>query len=93
MQIPIEMGIRTCCDEGLPIVISSPDSASAKHYIDVAQKVIKRLEELSQKQFRPEISLWFQEFASFDKRKIQVLTLCAFVDEGDYRPCQVVCFV
>lgn len=57
MQIPIEMDIRTCCDEGVPIVISSPDSKSARKYTDVAQKVVKRLEDLSQKQFRPEISL------------------------------------
>ncbi|CAO2818827.1 unnamed protein product [Amaranthus hypochondriacus] len=56
-DVPLEMDIRTSCDEGVPIVISSPDSASARGYTDVAQKVMKRLEELSQKQFRPEISL------------------------------------
>lgn len=56
-DIPIEMGIRTCCDEGVPIVISSPDSSSSKGYTDVAQKVINRLKELSENQFRPEISL------------------------------------
>ncbi|KAL2934653.1 Iron-sulfur protein NUBPL [Bienertia sinuspersici] len=56
-QIPIEMDIRSYCDEGNPIVISSSDSASARHYTDVAQKVMKRLEELSQKQFHPEISI------------------------------------
>lgn len=56
-DIPIEMDIRTCCDDGVPIVISSPDSTSARRYTDVAQKVIKRLEEISQKQFSPEISL------------------------------------
>lgn len=56
-DIPIEVGIRTCCDEGVPIVISSPESASAKGYTDVAQKVINRLEELANDKFRPEISL------------------------------------
>ncbi|XP_057517600.1 iron-sulfur protein required for NADH dehydrogenase, mitochondrial isoform X3 [Amaranthus tricolor] len=56
-DVPLEMDIRTSCDEGVPIVISSPDSASASGYTDVAQKVMKRLEELSQKQFRPEISV------------------------------------
>ncbi|XP_021764281.1 iron-sulfur protein NUBPL-like [Chenopodium quinoa] len=56
-DIPIEMDIRTCCDDGVPIVISSPDSTSARRYTDVAQKVIKRLEEISEKQFSPEISL------------------------------------
>lgn len=57
MQIPIEMDIRTCCDEGVPIVLSSPDSTSAMKYTDVAQKVMKRIEEISHKQFSPEISL------------------------------------
>lgn len=56
-DIPIEVGIRTCCDEGVPIVISSPESASAKRYTDVAHKVINRLEELANNKFRPEISL------------------------------------
>ncbi|KAL2942314.1 Iron-sulfur protein NUBPL [Bienertia sinuspersici] len=51
------MDIRSCCDEGNPIIMSSPDSASARHYIDVAQKVMKRLKELSQKQFHLEISI------------------------------------
>jgi len=56
-QIPIEVGIRTCCDEGVPIVISSPESTSAKGYTDVAQKVINRLKELANNKFCPEISL------------------------------------
>ncbi|KAL2942292.1 Iron-sulfur protein NUBPL [Bienertia sinuspersici] len=73
--IPIEMDIRSCCDEGNPIVISSPDSASARHYTDVAQKVMKRLEELSQKQFHPEFQSDLQYLKDL-QRKLHVLTLC-----------------
>ncbi|XP_074268463.1 iron-sulfur protein required for NADH dehydrogenase, mitochondrial-like [Silene latifolia] len=56
-DIPIEMQNRSCCDEGIPIVISSPESASAIGYTNVAKKVITKLKELAEKQFHPEISL------------------------------------
>lgn len=57
-EIPLELEIRTCSDEGVPVVISNPDSTVAKAYGDVAQKVVSRLQELSKKQqLRPEINL------------------------------------
>lgn len=46
-EIPIEVEIRKGSDEGIPIVVSAPDSAVSKAYNDVAQNVITRLEELS----------------------------------------------
>lgn len=58
LQIPLEPAIREGCDEGVPVVISNPDSTVSKAYVDVAQKVVKRLEELSKTgQARPEIHL------------------------------------
>lgn len=57
-QIPLEPTIREGCDEGVPIVISTPDSAVSKAYVDVAHKVVNRLKELSkEEQSRPEIHL------------------------------------
>lgn len=57
-EIPLEIDIRTGSDEGTPIVISSPDSASAQAYIQVAEKVIHRLKELAEeRQMGPEILL------------------------------------
>ncbi|MDR2866297.1 MAG: Mrp/NBP35 family ATP-binding protein [Methanomassiliicoccaceae archaeon] len=40
-RIPIEPGIVTSSDSGIPVVISSPDSESAKAFIDIADKVIR----------------------------------------------------
>ncbi|KAL6968224.1 hypothetical protein U1Q18_034026 [Sarracenia purpurea var. burkii] len=57
-EIPLEMEIRSCSDDGVPVVISNPNSAVSKAYTDVAQKVVNRLEELSKQQLlRPEINL------------------------------------
>ncbi|KAF8721863.1 hypothetical protein HU200_022807 [Digitaria exilis] len=57
-EVPLEISIRTGSDEGKPIVISSPNSASAQAYINVAEKVTQRLKELAEeRQMGPEISL------------------------------------
>ncbi|KAL7172530.1 hypothetical protein ACSBR2_032087 [Camellia fascicularis] len=57
-EIPLEVEIRSCSDEGVPVVISNPDSTVSKAYGDVALKVVSRLEELSkQQQLQPEINL------------------------------------
>ncbi|KAL3531257.1 hypothetical protein ACH5RR_010579 [Cinchona calisaya] len=57
-EIPLEVDIRSSSDEGVPIVVSRPDSVVSKAYGDVAEKVVNRLEELAKKQhFRPEITL------------------------------------
>ncbi|XP_022758360.1 iron-sulfur protein NUBPL-like isoform X3 [Durio zibethinus] len=47
VPIPIEVDIRKGCDEGIPIVVSAPDSVVSKAYCDVAQNVVMRLEELA----------------------------------------------
>lgn len=54
-EIPIELEIRKCSDDGIPVVITSPDSAVAKAYNDVAYKVVDRLDKLKRIQFCPEI--------------------------------------
>ncbi|XVF71944.1 hypothetical protein PTKIN_Ptkin12aG0080600 [Pterospermum kingtungense] len=46
-EIPIEVDIRKSCDQGIPIVVSAPDSLVSKAYHDVAQNVVTRLEELA----------------------------------------------
>lgn len=52
------MEIRSGSDEGVPIVMSKPDSAISQVYGDVAEKVVTRLEEANKEQhFRPDISL------------------------------------
>lgn len=57
-QIPLEVGIRQGSDDGVPIVISAPDSDVSKAYVDMAQKVVDRLEELSkEEQSRPQFNL------------------------------------
>lgn len=57
-EIPLEQNIRSGSDEGIPIVISNPDSLVSKAYGDMAQKVVSRLEELAtDEQVRPEITL------------------------------------
>ncbi|CAN1270704.1 Iron-sulfur protein required for NADH dehydrogenase, mitochondrial, partial [Linum perenne] len=57
-QIPIEVDIRTCCDNGTPIVVSSPDSAVSKAYSNAAWSIVNKLEELAKRtDFSPEINL------------------------------------
>ncbi|KAJ3674694.1 hypothetical protein LUZ60_005310 [Juncus effusus] len=57
-EIPLEINIRSSSDEGKPIVKSDPESASAKAYVNIAEKVKSRLEELEQeRQAGPQILL------------------------------------
>lgn len=51
------MGIRSGSDEGVPVVISNPDSFISRAYADVAQKIVTTLELLNQPFSRPEINL------------------------------------
>ncbi|KAK9144809.1 hypothetical protein Sjap_004712 [Stephania japonica] len=57
-EIPLEMEIGSCSDEGSPVVISAPDSIVSKAYCDVANKVVHKLAKLGEgRQGRPEILL------------------------------------
>ncbi|XP_076924226.1 iron-sulfur protein required for NADH dehydrogenase, mitochondrial-like [Bidens hawaiensis] len=58
-EIPLEEEIRSGSDEGVPVVVSHPNSAVSKAYRDVAHKVISRLRELAadDQHFRPVITL------------------------------------
>lgn len=47
LQIPLEMDIRKGSDDGVPILVSSPDSAVSKAYNEVAVNVVKRLQEVA----------------------------------------------
>ncbi|MEL6161389.1 MAG: Mrp/NBP35 family ATP-binding protein [Cyanobacteria bacterium J06623_5] len=42
-KVPLEMPVREGGDRGLPIVLSQPDSASAKALMDIAQKTAARI--------------------------------------------------
>ena len=39
-NVPLEMEIRATSDHGNPIVISQPASPHARHYLDIADKVL-----------------------------------------------------
>ncbi|XP_075482363.1 iron-sulfur protein required for NADH dehydrogenase, mitochondrial [Primulina tabacum] len=57
-EIPLEMGIRSGSDDGVPVVISDPNSSTSQAYDDVAQKIVSRLEELTKEPFlQPEINI------------------------------------
>ncbi|CAA0832167.1 IND1(iron-sulfur protein required for NADH dehydrogenase)-like [Striga hermonthica] len=56
-EVPLETGIRSGSDEGVPIVISEPDSFVSRAYDDVAQKIVGRLELTKQQYAPPEINL------------------------------------
>lgn len=48
--------VRSGSDDGVPIVVSNPDSAVAKSYGDVAQSIMSILEDLAkQRDVQPEI--------------------------------------
>lgn len=51
------MDIRKGGDDGVPIVVSAPDSLVSKAYGDLAQKVVDRLDEFSKEHPPPEILL------------------------------------
>lgn len=56
--IPLEEDIRENSDKGVPIIISAPDSNTAKAYGDLALTVIRRLREIAnERPAHPEISL------------------------------------
>lgn len=42
-EIPIDPSIRIGCDNGIPIVISDPESVAAKEFFKVAQLIIEQL--------------------------------------------------
>lgn len=57
-EIPLEEEVRSGSDEGVPIVVSKPDSSVSKSYGDLAQKVVGILEELAkEQQFQPDITV------------------------------------
>ncbi len=43
-EIPLHIDIRTYADNGLPIVVAAPESAYAKAYLEIADKIISELE-------------------------------------------------
>ncbi|XP_042034178.1 iron-sulfur protein NUBPL-like isoform X1 [Salvia splendens] len=56
-ELPLETGIRSGSDEGVPVVISNPESCVSRAYGDISQKIVSTLELLNQPHSRPEINL------------------------------------
>lgn len=48
------MDIRKGSDDGVPVVISAPDSTVSRAYGEVAVNVVNRLQELAKEQEHPE---------------------------------------
>lgn len=44
-------------DEGVPLVVSAPDSSVARRYNDLAEKIMDKIGRLTNEPLRPEISL------------------------------------
>lgn len=44
-QIPLDPAIRMGCDNGIPIVISDPESKSAREFLHVARQIINQLKQ------------------------------------------------
>ena len=42
-EIPIDHSIRIGCDNGIPIVVSEPESVAAKEFFKVARQIIDQL--------------------------------------------------
>ena len=42
-QIPIDPSIRIGCDNGIPIVISDPESKAAKEFLKIARRILDQL--------------------------------------------------
>ncbi|KAG0476747.1 hypothetical protein HPP92_013119 [Vanilla planifolia] len=57
-EVPLEIDVRSSSDDGNPVVISAPETISAKAYTAIAEQVIQRLAELAhERQLGPEILL------------------------------------
>jgi len=41
-EIPLHLDIRLAADGGAPIVVSKPDSAQARAFMDVAAQLVKQ---------------------------------------------------
>mmetsp|Transcript_11090 Transcript_11090/g.27975 ORF Transcript_11090/g.27975 Transcript_11090/m.27975 type:complete len:95 (+) Transcript_11090:440-724(+) len=44
-QLPLELGIRAAGDAGRPVVVAEPRSAAAGRIVEIAGRVLERLEE------------------------------------------------
>ncbi|KAG7036332.1 Iron-sulfur protein NUBPL, partial [Cucurbita argyrosperma subsp. argyrosperma] len=57
-EVPLEEKNRKGCDEGVPIVMSEPNSLVSTKYVEIAEKVMERIEEVErQKLLYPKIQL------------------------------------
>ncbi|XP_022995177.1 iron-sulfur protein NUBPL isoform X1 [Cucurbita maxima] len=56
-EVPLEEKNRKGCDEGVPIVMSEPNSLVSTKYVEIAEKVMERIEEERQKLLYPKIQL------------------------------------
>jgi ATP-binding protein involved in chromosome partitioning len=57
LQVPLELAVRETSDAGAPIVASQPDSASARVYRNIAQRVAQQLASAAGGQQGPKITI------------------------------------
>ena len=44
-EIPIDVALRQACDDGRPLVATAPDTAAARVFLEIAEKVAARLDQ------------------------------------------------
>jgi len=54
-EIPIDIALRQACDDGRPLVVTSPDSVASKVFIEIAEQIAARLDKDADLQPPPRI--------------------------------------
>lgn len=93
-SIPLEHDISLSGDSGSPIVLSNPNCASTKSYLEIAGKVINTkmqpnisIQSISQKDRRTISILWDDGSASdFDTTSLRLACTCAICKNRDEAP-------
>jgi MinD-like ATPase involved in chromosome partitioning or flagellar assembly len=57
VQVPLEPRVRATSDEGVPVVLSHPDSASAKAFVGAAAAVANKLSQQPSSMQGPSITM------------------------------------
>ena len=58
-EIPIEIALRQACDDGRPLVVTTPDSAASKAFLEIAEKVAAALDKGAD--FKPPPKIVFED--------------------------------
>ena len=58
-EIPIEIALRQACDDGRPLVVTTPDSAASKAFLEIAERVAAALDKGAD--FKPPPKIVFED--------------------------------